>query len=98
MARQGASSANRRRSWLHDNGLLLACLALLGIFFVGMILAGTATYNAEQREHGSAEQVSVIGVQADRQRRAARPGSSQCGRERSDSMAGPPRRLGVVRV
>ncbi|WP_235887258.1 DUF6766 family protein [Mycolicibacterium arabiense] len=61
MVRQDTSSANRRRSLLHDNGLLLACLALFGAFFVGMILAGTATYNEEQREHGSTEQVSIIG-------------------------------------
>ncbi|MFC7674972.1 DUF6766 family protein [Mycolicibacterium sp. GCM10028919] len=66
MARQGTPSRNRpspdrRRSLLHDNGLLLACLALFGVFFVGMILAGTATYNEEQSEHGSAEQVSIIG-------------------------------------
>jgi hypothetical protein len=50
MARQDTSSANRRRSLLQDNGLLLACLALFGVFFVGMILAGTATYNEEQRD------------------------------------------------
>jgi hypothetical protein len=62
MTRRGSRSGTRRRSLLHDNGLLLACLALFGAFFVGMIVAGTASYNEEQREHGSAsEQVSIVG-------------------------------------
>jgi hypothetical protein len=46
---------------LHNNGLLLACLGLFAVFFVGMVLSGTATYNQEQQEHGSQEQVSVLG-------------------------------------
>jgi hypothetical protein len=46
---------------LRDNGLLLACLALFGVFFVGMIVSGTATYNQEQQEHGSSERVSILG-------------------------------------
>ena len=46
---------------LRDNGLLLACLALFGVFFVGMIISGAATYNQEQLEHGSHEQLSVFG-------------------------------------
>lgn len=48
-------------SWARDNGLLLACLGLFVVFFVGMIVSGTATYNEEQREHGSQETVSVFG-------------------------------------
>lgn len=51
----------RLRGVLHENGLLLACLGLFAVFFVGMIVSGTATYNEEQREHGSAEHISVIG-------------------------------------
>jgi hypothetical protein len=46
---------------LHNNGLLLACLGLFAVFFVGMILSGAATYNQEQQEHGSQEQISVLG-------------------------------------
>jgi hypothetical protein len=48
------------RGVLHDNGLLLACLGLFAVFFAGMIVSGTATYNEEQREHGSTEQISVV--------------------------------------
>jgi len=44
---------------LRNNGLLLACLALFGVFFIGMVLSGTATYNQEQQQHGSTERVSV---------------------------------------
>ncbi len=44
---------------LRENGLLLACLGLFAVFFVGMIVSGAATYNQEQKEHGSHEQVSV---------------------------------------
>ena len=53
----------RRRGagFLRDNGLLLACLALFAFFFVGMIASGAAVYNQEQQEHGSQEQVSVVG-------------------------------------
>ena len=51
----------KRRNIVRDNGLLLACLALFAVFFLGMIVSGAATYNEEQREHGSAEQVSVLG-------------------------------------
>ncbi|MET0996140.1 MAG: DUF6766 family protein [Mycobacterium sp.] len=46
---------------LRENGLLLACLGLFGVFFLGMIVSGAATYNQEQQEHGSHEQVSVVG-------------------------------------
>ena len=49
---------------LRDNGLLLACLGLFGVFFVGMIVSGAATYNQEQLEHGSHEQLSVLGYLA----------------------------------
>jgi hypothetical protein len=60
--RRGSGNSDRRSSWLRDNGLLLACLALFGAFFVGMIVAGTTSYNQEQQEHGSSsEQVSVWG-------------------------------------
>ena len=54
--------ARRRRipAALHDNGLLLACLGLFAVFFVGMVVSGAATYNQEQQEHGSTEQVSVL--------------------------------------
>ncbi len=45
---------------LHDNGLLLACLGLFAVFFVGMVVSGAATYNQEQQEQGSTEQVSVL--------------------------------------
>src|ERR1700704_1552181 len=45
---------------LHNNGLLLACLGLFAVFFVGMVVSGAATYNQEQQEHGSQEQVSVL--------------------------------------
>lgn len=48
------------RKTLHDNGLLLACLGLFAVFFTGMIVSGAATYNQEQREHGSTEQVTVL--------------------------------------
>jgi hypothetical protein len=44
---------------LRENGLLIACLALFAVFFGGMIVAGAATYNEEQREHGSTDQISV---------------------------------------
>ncbi len=50
----------RFRGVLHDNGLLLACLGLFAVFFIGMIVSGTATYNEEQREHGSAQQIGVV--------------------------------------
>ena len=56
-------SAPNRRS-VHDivreNGLLLACVGLFAVFFVGMIVSGAATYNEEQLEHGSHEQLSVL--------------------------------------
>ncbi len=47
--------------WARDNGLLLACLGLFAVFFAGMIVSGAATHNAEQRDHGSQETVSVFG-------------------------------------
>jgi hypothetical protein len=54
-------SPNRRLSTLmRDNGLLLACLGLFAVFFVGMVVSGAATYNQEQHEHGSQEQISVL--------------------------------------
>lgn len=62
MPRRASRSPKQRSSSLRDNGLLLACLGLFAVFFVGMILAGTATYNQEQLEHGSSsEQVSMLG-------------------------------------
>jgi hypothetical protein len=51
------SSATAR---LRENGLLLACLGLFAVFFAGMIVSGAATYNQEQQEHGSQEQISVL--------------------------------------
>ena len=49
----------RARSLLRENGLLLACLGLFSVFFLGMIVSGWAVYNQEQQEHGSAEQISL---------------------------------------
>src|SRR3977135_2502328 len=54
------SRSRRMPAILHNNGLLLACLGLFAVFFVGMIVSGAATYNQEQQEHGSREQVSVL--------------------------------------
>lgn len=48
-----------RRSWVRDNGLLLACLGLFTVFFAGMVVSGAAAYNDEQVQHGSQETVSV---------------------------------------
>jgi hypothetical protein len=56
-------AAGRRRSlqeFARENGLLLACVGLFAVFLFGMIVSGTATYNEEQREHGSTEQISVF--------------------------------------
>ncbi|MDT5160839.1 MAG: hypothetical protein QOC90_1149 [Mycobacterium sp.] len=41
--------SRRMRVVLHNNGLLLACLGLFAVFFVGMVVSGAATYNQEQR-------------------------------------------------
>jgi hypothetical protein len=60
MARRARAPQQRSSKLLRDNGLLLACFGLFGVFFVGMIFAGAATYNQEQQEHGSHEQVSVL--------------------------------------
>lgn len=54
------SQSRRIPAFLHNNGLLLACLGLFAVFFVGMVVSGAATYNQEQREHGSHEQISVF--------------------------------------
>jgi len=54
------SQPRRVPGFLRDNGLLLACLGLFAIFFAGMIISGTASYNQEQQEHGSREQISVL--------------------------------------
>jgi hypothetical protein len=59
-SQEGRDTAGRRNI-LRDNGLLFSCLGLFAVFFLGMIVSGTATYNQEQREHGSTEQVSVLG-------------------------------------
>ncbi len=48
----------RRR--IHDNGLLLACLALFAVFFAGMVLSGAAVYEQEQHAHGATQAVSII--------------------------------------
>ena len=52
---------SRAKTFLRENGLLIACLGLFAFFFVGMVISGAATYNQAQQEHGSHEQVSVIG-------------------------------------
>ncbi len=49
-----------KASWVRDNGLLLACSVLFAVFFVGMVFSGAATYNEEQREHGSQQTVSIV--------------------------------------
>jgi hypothetical protein len=54
------SRSRRMAVVLHNNGLLLACLGLFAVFFVGMVVSGAATYNQEQQEHGSHAQVSVL--------------------------------------
>jgi hypothetical protein len=54
------SQSRRTPTFFHDNGLLLTCLGLFAVFFVGMVVSGAATYNQEQQEHGSHEQVSVL--------------------------------------
>ena len=41
--------------------MLLACVGLFAVFYVAMILSGAATYNEGQQEHGSADQISVLG-------------------------------------
>ncbi|WP_370500639.1 DUF6766 family protein [Mycolicibacterium sp. jd] len=51
----------RNGNWVRDNGLLLACLGLFVVFFVGMIVSGAAAYNEEQLDHGSQETVSLLG-------------------------------------
>lgn len=45
---------------VRENGLLLACLGLFAVFLGGMIVSGAATYNQEQLEHGSSQQISVL--------------------------------------
>jgi hypothetical protein len=65
---QGADRATPGRTgrWsrlstvVHDNGLLLACLGLFLVFFLGMIFAGAASYNQEELEHGATSSVSVL--------------------------------------
>jgi hypothetical protein len=57
---EGTRMARRSRTLLRDNGLLLACLGLFAVFFAAMVISGTATYNQQQLEHGSREQVSVL--------------------------------------
>ena len=54
------SPSRRIPTFLHDNGLVLACFGLFAVFFVGMVVSGAATYNQEQQEHGSHDQVSVL--------------------------------------
>ena len=46
--------------FFRNNGLLLACLGLFFVFFLGMIFSGAATYNQEQLAHDSTEQISVL--------------------------------------
>jgi hypothetical protein len=56
------AALNRRpvHNVLRENGLLLVCVGLFAVFFIGMILSGAATYNEEQLEHGSHEHLSVL--------------------------------------
>ncbi|MDT5326091.1 MAG: hypothetical protein QOF25_3243 [Mycobacterium sp.] len=49
------------KQFVQDNGLVLACLGLFAVFFIGMVVSGAANYNEQQQEHGSAAQVSVWG-------------------------------------
>lgn len=48
------------RTILRENGLLVACVGLFVVFFAGMIVSGAASYNEEQLEHGSHEQLSLL--------------------------------------
>jgi hypothetical protein len=59
MPQSEAHEQRRLSALLRDNGLLLTCLALFAVFFIGMIFSGAATYNQEQQEHGSHQQLSV---------------------------------------
>ncbi|MCH5641212.1 DUF6766 family protein [Gordonia sp. ABSL49_1] len=45
---------SRVRRLARDNGLLIACLALFAVFFLGMIFSGWSVHNEEQQSHGSA--------------------------------------------
>ena len=54
------SQRQRVPTLVRDNGLLFACLGFFVVFFAGMIVSGAATYNQEQQEHGSHEQISVL--------------------------------------
>lgn len=49
------------KQFVQDNGLVLACLGLFAVFFIGMVVSGAANYNEQQQEHGSAAQVLVWG-------------------------------------
>ena len=40
------------RSWARSHGLLVVNLVLFVLFFVGMVLTGVRTYDAEQVDHG----------------------------------------------
>jgi hypothetical protein len=50
MGRSGPPA--RLRRLLYDNGLLIACTLLFIVFFAGMVLAGHASFNEEQLQHG----------------------------------------------
>lgn len=60
--RMGAATPGigRLRRFARDNGLVLACLGLFGIFMVGMVVSGWHVYNQDQTEHGG---VSVTMLQ-----------------------------------
>lgn len=60
LAEEGRGSAGTPRRPLRDNGLLLACLGLFAVFFVGMVVSGAAVYEDEQRTHGASQAVSVL--------------------------------------
>jgi hypothetical protein len=47
------------RRWIRDRGLLLANIALFGVFFAGMVVSGVAAYNSDQQQHGE-EAVTLV--------------------------------------
>ncbi|MDQ3280346.1 MAG: hypothetical protein M3Q69_02935 [Acidobacteriota bacterium] len=60
----GVPSPVRRGGWrlkLYKNSLSLAFLLLFAVSFIGHAAAGARKYNEEEKEHGSAEQVTAIG-------------------------------------
>lgn len=60
LAEDGRGTRGTPRRPLRDNGLLLACLGLFAVFFVAMVVSGTAVYAEEQRTHGVSQAVSIL--------------------------------------